>query len=46
MSAPALEKMMLAAGFSAIERTRHFTLRSEPGRTHYVSPRVVVTARV
>ena len=45
MSAPALEKMLLAAGFSAIERTTHFTLQSEPGRAHYVSPHVVVTAR-
>jgi 2-polyprenyl-3-methyl-5-hydroxy-6-metoxy-1,4-benzoquinol methylase len=45
MSAAALEKMMLAAGFSAIEQRQHFTLRSEPGRTRYVSPHVVVTAR-
>jgi 2-polyprenyl-3-methyl-5-hydroxy-6-metoxy-1,4-benzoquinol methylase len=46
MSAAALEKMMLAAGFSVIEQRQHFTLQSEPGRTRYVSPHVVVTARV
>lgn len=46
ISAPALEKMMLAAGFSAIERTAHFTLQTEPGRARHISPHVVVTARI
>jgi SAM-dependent methyltransferase len=46
MSGAALAGMLLAAGFSEIERTAHFSLETEPGRVQYVSPHVVVTARV
>jgi SAM-dependent methyltransferase len=46
ISAAALTRMLLAAGFVAIGESSHFVLQTEPGRAHYVSPHVVVTARV
>jgi 2-polyprenyl-3-methyl-5-hydroxy-6-metoxy-1,4-benzoquinol methylase len=46
ISAAALRRMLLAAGFSRIEHEAHFILQSEPGRTQYVSPHVVISAVV
>ncbi len=46
ISSAALTRMLLAAGFATIGESSHFVLQTEPGRAHYVSPHVVVTARV
>jgi tRNA (mo5U34)-methyltransferase len=46
INSAALEKMLLAAGFSRIVRTSHFTLRTEPGYGPYEVPHVVMTAIV
>lgn len=46
ISAAALRKMLLAAGFSTIAHEAHFSLQTEPGRVHYVSPHVVVSADI
>lgn len=46
LSACALERMLMAAGFSRVERVEHFSLRSEPGRTFYDTPHVAMSAFV
>lgn len=45
-SAAALMNLLLAAGFSQVDKPRHFVLESEPGRTRLATPHVVTTARV
>jgi 2-polyprenyl-3-methyl-5-hydroxy-6-metoxy-1,4-benzoquinol methylase len=44
IGAVALARMMRAAGFSQVENVRHFILESEPGRTPFATPHVVLTA--
>jgi tRNA (mo5U34)-methyltransferase len=46
LSAAALTNLLRAAGFSQIDKPRHFLLESEPGRTPFATPHVVATARV
>ncbi len=46
IGAEALKRMMLASGFSAIERVDHFVLETEPGRVRHSSPHVIVSATV
>lgn len=46
INAAALRRMLLAAGFAAIEHEDHFVLRSEPGGKGFVVPHVVMTASV
>jgi 2-polyprenyl-3-methyl-5-hydroxy-6-metoxy-1,4-benzoquinol methylase len=43
VGAAALNAMLLAAGFSKVKNTAHFTLTSEPGRTNHVVRHVVTT---
>jgi FkbM family methyltransferase len=45
-SAAALERMLLAAGFSTIENVEHFPLAPEPGQAGAVAPQVVLSAYV
>jgi SAM-dependent methyltransferase len=45
-SAAALTNLLRTAGFSQVDKGRHFLLESEPGRTPYATPHVVVTARI
>jgi tRNA (mo5U34)-methyltransferase len=44
IGAAALAAMMRAAGFSQVRDIRHFILASEPGRTPFATPHVVLTA--
>jgi len=46
VSAAALKKMFLAAGFSRVEHVDHFTLSTEPKRVQYATPHVVMTGFV
>jgi SAM-dependent methyltransferase len=46
IGAAALRAMLLSAGFSEVCNRRHFMLSSEPRRTRFDTPHVVVTARV
>ncbi|GAA5158360.1 class I SAM-dependent methyltransferase [Amycolatopsis dongchuanensis] len=45
-SAFALERMLLAAGFSRVENVRHFDLCTEPGRIEFATPHVSLSAYV
>jgi SAM-dependent methyltransferase len=44
VSAAALERLLLIAGFSRVGPARHFTLESEPGRARFATPHVVLAA--
>ena len=46
LSALALERMALAAGFSRVDHVEHFDLRSENGRTRFATPHVALSAHV
>lgn len=46
LSAPALERMALAAGFSRVDHVEHFELRSQPNRTPYSTAHVALSAYV
>lgn len=46
LSAAALTRMCLAAGFSQVDHVAHFVLQSEPGVAEHRVPHVVVTASV
>jgi len=46
LSAAALQKMALAAGFSKAETLNHFILQSEEGFTPFVVPHVIISAFV
>lgn len=46
LSAAALTRMFLAAGFSRVENQEHFTLNTQESRVQYATPHVVVTGVV
>jgi hypothetical protein len=46
LNAMALEKMLLAAGFSKASQVSQFILESEPGREGFATPHIVVKATV
>jgi hypothetical protein len=46
LNALALKKMLLAAGFSEAHEVGQFVLESEPGRSGFAVPHVVVRALV
>ena len=46
LSAAAMCKMLLAAGFARVDQVEHFNLRSQPHRTPYATPHVVMSAYV
>lgn len=46
LSARALERMLLTAGFARVENVEHFLLASEPGRGDFATPHVVMSAYV
>jgi SAM-dependent methyltransferase len=45
-SAFGLERMLMAAGFSRVERVHHFDLTSEPGRMAFATPHLSMSAYV
>jgi 2-polyprenyl-3-methyl-5-hydroxy-6-metoxy-1,4-benzoquinol methylase len=44
IGATALARMLRTAGFSRVDGIHHFSLDSEPGRTRFATPHVVLTA--
>ena len=46
LSAPALERMAIAAGFSRVDYVEHFELRSQPTRRPYSTAHVALSAYV
>lgn len=46
ISVTALRQMLRAGNFSTIEHEAHFVLATEPNRTQYISPHVVVSATI